>query len=311
MGVAFVATFLVTLCSKELLSGLPGFPYPASLAAANSVLTAAVSIAADREGAGGAKRQLPPWHVTAAFVALGSAAAVLCNVSLLLNSVAFYQGVGLVALPLVALVEMGARTKRFEAWHPLLYTMITAGVGQWIAGGWAATRAGFYAALAACAAASLHQFCCAYMQARWRLSPVELLSLAAPYQAALLTALGPAVDAAFFGGWVHRHPWTCGTVFVLLVTCWLAATLNISQCTAVKFLGPTTYQAFSQLATVPTLVLGSLYYYQGTLTLGKRQVAGAAAAAFGAAALAWCEWLHWAEDDEDDYLEDSLLPLVG
>lgn len=313
--VAFVTTVLAILCNKYLMSGWPEFRYPTTLAAAHFALAAAVSsvcvdcgwgLQSEPNGCAGAER-LPPWYITAAFVIVSSAAAVLSNASLLLNTVAYYQGMNLAGLSLVALAEIWAGTKQFDVWHPILYAVITLGVDMMIGAGWAVAPIALHVGLAASAAAGAQQFFCAWLQARWDLSPLRLLSIASPFQAALLLAIGPVADAALFGGRVFKYSWTPGAAFILFVTCVLATQLSFWQCASLKSLGPSTHQALTQLTTAPILVVASLCF-SPPKAWHLSQRFGAALAAGAAGGLACYEqWL--AEERECDAAE-PLLPLV-
>jgi len=114
-------------------------------------------------------------------------------------------------------------------------------------------------------------FYCGRLQAKFGLSSGKLLALVSPFKALLLFAIGPLLDGAYFGGWIHDYRWTTKVAVLILFTCLLAISLNMAQYSAINLLGAGTYQALSQLKTAAVVVLGSLYF-QGHVD--PRQLAG-------------------------------------
>eukprot|EP00887_Chlorella_sp_A99_P006000 scaffold27.g6000.t1 len=289
--VEFTSAVLMIMFNKALMTGSLDFRYPTTLTAAHFAWTAAGSsvINSCTQSESGAKLEvLPPWFVIGGFVVLSSMAIILSNASLLVNSVAFYQIMKLATLPFVAIVEWSAGTKTFAWWHVLFYAAILAGVGMTIVGDVVATFGGTIIASMSVMSAGLHQ-------ANYDLSPSKLLAMVSPFKALLLFTIGPLLDGFWFGGWLGNYVWTLSAAFLILLTCLLAISLNISQYSAINLLGagqlrvgptdfcpqdphltataprPGTYQALSQLKTAAVVVLGSLYF-QGRVD--PRQLAG-------------------------------------
>lgn len=114
------------------------------------------------------------------------------------------------------------------------------------------------------------------------MSPTELLAVVSPIKATLLFAIGPAIDALAFGGWIGAYRWTLKCVVLVCITCLLAIALNLSQYTVIRVLGAGPYQAFSQLKTAAVIVLGTLMFEH---TLYVQQTTGALIAVCGVIAL--------------------------
>jgi solute carrier family 35 protein E3 len=149
------------------------------------------------------------------------------------------------------------------------------------------------------------------------MSPTELLAVVSPIKATLLFAIGPAIDAVAFGGWIGAYQWTLDCAILVCFTCLLAIVLNLSQYTVIKVLGAGPYQAFSQLKTAAVIVVGTLMFEH---RLYLQQTCGALIAVCGVVALTRLESRLQTENVQPPQQHDSgktpsdgtpLLPPSG
>jgi solute carrier family 35, member E3 len=299
--VEFLSAVAIILCNKALMSGELNFRYPVTLTAAHFAWTAVGSAlvrgcaSTDTQGEGKPSSGLPGWHVVAGFVGISCGAIILSNASLLLNSVAFYQISKLLTLPFVAVIDWAEGRKAYTRMHLPIFAVVMTGVALTIRGEVKdGGSLGTLVALLSVVTTGLHQIYCGRLQARWGMSPSALLAIVSPIKAVLLFAIGPAIDAVAFGGWIGAYGWTASAALLVCLTCLLAIALNLSQYTVIRALGAGPYQAFSQLKTAAVIVLGTLLFER---RLYLQQTSGALVAVCGVIALTRLEAKLRAHED--------------
>lgn len=296
-----VSVVLIVLCNKALMSPPTSFRFPVTLTAAHFTFTALVSRAsmylstswsakqqtADprQESAAASVPASVPAQMTAFFVLVSAAAIITVNASLLLNSVAFYQIMKMLTLPLVAAFEAWSGTKHYDRQHLAVFAVILIGVGMTAEGDMDSSIGGTLVASASVVFAAASQILCGRLQEQYQISPTSLLSIVSPYKALLLVMAGPALDRVFFAkSWITDFAWTSRAVQLLLISCILAVAVNLTQYTAIRLLGPGIYSALGQVKTSTLVLLGSLAF-QGRASV--QQITGTGLAISAVWYMAW------------------------
>jgi solute carrier family 35 protein E3 len=299
----FASVVLIVLCNKALMSPPVNFRFPVTLTAAHFACTAIVSSLLMRSKgtesmpyeAQASSQTFPPWYVTATFVLVSGAAIITVNASLLLNSVAFYQIMKMLTLPIVATVEALSGTKRYGLKHVVAFAVILLGVGLTITGDMESSFAGTVVATTSVIFASASQILCGSLQAKYDVSPSMLLAIVSPYKAALLFAIGPLMDRTFFSNSaLTDYTWTRVGVQLFSTSCVLAIVVNLAQYTAIRLLGSGIYAALGQAKTSALVVIGSIAFH-GRAT--PAQLAGTGVAISAVWCLLWLEWDSTTEED--------------
>jgi len=215
---------LIVFVNKVLMDPRKGYGFVfATTLCALHFLSAAAAVAA-AQAAGLASRGRMPLRDALGFAVVASVSIASLNVSLLVNSVGFYQVAKLLIIPFVCGVEAVWLGRRFPARVVGAIVVVVAGVAMVtlselpsFGGGSAAKEAQFGAkaaddaapggglfglavAAVSVATSGLQQILCGVVQRRHRLQSHELLGVTAPIQGAMLLAVGPAVDRWVSGG---------------------------------------------------------------------------------------------------------------
>lgn len=289
----FFSVVLIVLCNKTLMSPPFGFHFPVTLTAAHFTFTALVSrvvqhATANKQHESDLQETQPlPLIVTIAFVLVSSAAIITVNASLLLNSVAFYQIMKMLTLPLVAAFEAISKTKHYNWRHLCAFAVIMIGVGLTVEGDMESSVGGTVSACASVLFAAVSQIMCGRLQIKYQISPSKLLTTISPFKAMLLLLIGPPLDRFCFAKtWIINFAWTDQAIYLFSMSCVLAVAVNLAQYTAINLLGAGMYAALGQVKTSALIVLGSLIFH-GRAT--SEQLLGTCLAILAVWSLAWLD----------------------
>jgi solute carrier family 35 protein E3 len=227
---------LIVFVNKVLMDPRKGYGFVfATTLCALHFLSAAAAVTA-AQAAGLASRGRMPLRDALGFAVIASVSIASLNVSLLVNSVGFYQVAKLLIIPFVCAVEAIWLGRRFPPRVVAAIAVVVLGValvtlseaslggGKSAAaqaalregrGGAAAAEAtkqqaaaasgavgvfGLAVAAVSVATSGLQQILCGVVQRRHRLQSHELLAVTAPIQGAMLLVVGPFVDYWVSGG---------------------------------------------------------------------------------------------------------------
>jgi solute carrier family 35, member E3 len=234
--VSNVATsVLIVFVNKVLMDPRKGYGFVfATTLCAFHFLSAAAAVSA-AQAAGLASRGRMPFRDALGFAVIASVSIASLNVSLLVNSVGFYQVAKLLIIPFVCAVEAVWLGRRFPPRVVAAIAVVVMGValvtlseaslgggksaaaqaklsegrdgaGGGAGGGSSAAAAGavgvfgLVVAAVSVATSGLQQILCGVVQRRHRLQSHELLAVTAPIQGAMLLVVGPFVDYWVSGG---------------------------------------------------------------------------------------------------------------
>ncbi|XP_040950324.1 UDP-rhamnose/UDP-galactose transporter 6 isoform X2 [Gossypium hirsutum] len=128
------------------------------------------------------------------FILFANFSIVGMNVSLMWNSVGFYQIAKLSMIPVSCFLEVVMDKIRYSRDTKLSIAVVLLGVGVCTVTDLSVNTQGFIAAFIAVWSTSLQQYYVLHLQRRYNLSSFNLLGHTAPAQAATLLLLGPFLD---------------------------------------------------------------------------------------------------------------------
>lgn len=195
------------------------------------------------------------------FVFCSCASIVSLNLSLLVNSVTFYQIAKLLIVPCTAMLEwymMGSSMSKLS----ILCTVVTVlGVGIVTINDFKLnlTLKGLLIALLSVVTSCLQQVLVRKLQHDYKLTSMELLAIVSPVSSVLLLAVAPFVDKAVSGDWVTTYIWSMGAASVLILSCSLAIVVNISQFLCLGKFSAVSFQVMGHLKTISIFLISWLY----------------------------------------------------
>lgn len=283
-GVAWASNVLTSVCiifiNKVLMSQKNGYAFRfATTLCALHYLACSLSIWATERITGGRKVKLPLKDL-AIFTVTANTSIVTLNLSLMLNSVGFYQIAKLLIIPFVCLVEKFWLGRVFTSSVITSVIIVILGVAVVTVTDVGAEGNPLGVAVAGLSVVSsgMQQIFCRTMQQQHRLSANELLSNTAPVQGWTLLALGPFLDKYVSGLWVNHYEWSTPAIAVLSLSCACAIFVNLSQFACLGRFSAVSFQVLGHSKTVCVLLGG--WAFLGD-KVAPKQLLGMALAVFG------------------------------
>ncbi|XP_040861829.1 UDP-rhamnose/UDP-galactose transporter 5 isoform X2 [Glycine max] len=153
------------------------------------------------------------------FVFFANFSIVGMNVSLMWNSVGFYQIAKLSMIPVSCLLEVFFDNIRYSRDTKLSIGVVLLGVGVCTVTDVSVNTKGFVSAFMAVWSTSLQQYYVHFLQRKYSLSSFNLLGHTAPAQAASLLLLGPVLDYWLTNNRVDRYAYNAGSLEILPYRC--------------------------------------------------------------------------------------------
>ncbi|CAN1288182.1 UDP-rhamnose/UDP-galactose transporter 5 [Linum perenne] len=232
-----VTSVLIILVNKALMATY-GFSFATTLTGLHFSTTTVLTIVLRW------MKYIQPSHLPVMellkFVFFANFSIVGMNVSLMWNSVGFYQIAKLTMIPVACFLEVVLDSVRYSRDTKLSIGVVLLGVGVCTVTDVSVNTKGFLAAVVAVWSTALQQYYVHYLQRRYSLNSFNLLGHTAPAQAASLMVVGPFLDYWLTKKRVDSYPYSSISVitFMMLQTCicWstvLAETdlLNPCDCT--------------------------------------------------------------------------------
>ncbi|MBA0687948.1 hypothetical protein Goari_005763, partial [Gossypium aridum] len=139
------------------------------------------------------KKNVPLWELLW-FSVVANTSITAMNLSLMLNSVGFYQISKLSMIPVVCFLEWLLNGKHYSSKVKMAVVVVVIGVGVCTVTDVKINAHGFVCACVAVLSTSLQQISIGSLQKKYSIGSFELLSQTAPIQALSLLLLGPFVD---------------------------------------------------------------------------------------------------------------------
>ncbi|KAK1428118.1 hypothetical protein QVD17_16946 [Tagetes erecta] len=256
-----VSSVGIIMANKQLMSSSGyAFTFATTLTGFHFAITALVGFVSNSSGYTTSK-QVPLWELLW-FSVVANMSITGMNLSLMLNSVGFYQISKLSMIPVVCVMEWILHDKHYSNEVKISVLVVVIGVGVCTVTDVKVNTKGFICACIAVLATSLQQISIGSLQNKYSISAFELLSKTAPIQALSLLTLGPFIDYFLSGNLVSDYMKTIssGAILFILLSCLLAVFCNISQYLCIGRFSAVSFQVLGHMKTVCVLTLGWLLF---------------------------------------------------
>lgn len=201
-----------------------------------------------------------PFSELIRFVIFANFSIVGMNVSLMWNSVGFYQIAKLSMIPVSCFLEVVLDKVRYSRDTKLSILLVLLGVGVCTVTDVSVNAKGFIAAFVAVWSTAMQQYYVHYLQRKYNLGSFNLLGHTAPAQAASLLLLGPFVDYWLTSKRVDAYNYGFVSVFFMILSCSIAVGTNLSQFICIGRFTAVTFQVLGHMKTILVLVLGFIFF---------------------------------------------------
>ncbi|KAH7434430.1 hypothetical protein KP509_06G017400 [Ceratopteris richardii] len=255
-----VSSVGIIMANKQVMSPKGyDFRFATSLTAFHFTLTALVGQATSSLS-GRASSKSVPFRDLLWFSFVANSSIVCLNLSLMLNSVGFYQISKLSMIPVVCVLEWILHNKTYTREVKAAVVVVVIGVGICTVTDVHINLGGFVTASVAVLCSSLQQIYIGSFQSKYNVGSFELLSKTAPLQAASLLCLGPFVDYILNGRNILYYQFSWGSIMFIVLSCTLAVFCNISQYLCIGRFSAVTFQVLGHMKTVCVLILGWILF---------------------------------------------------
>ncbi|KAK1371396.1 UDP-galactose transporter 2 [Heracleum sosnowskyi] len=194
------------------------------------------------------------------FVLFANFSIVGMNVSLMLNSVGFYQIAKLSMIPVSCLLEIVLDKMRYSRDTKLSILVVLMGVAVCTVTDVSVNGRGFIAAFIAVWSTAMQQYYVHYLQRKYSLSSFNLLGHTAPVQAASLLLIGPFLDYLLTNKKVYEFDFNIASAMFLSLSCIIAIGTNLSQFICIGRFTAVSFQVLGHMKTILVLILGFLFF---------------------------------------------------
>ncbi|XP_054782530.1 UDP-rhamnose/UDP-galactose transporter 6 isoform X2 [Prosopis cineraria] len=201
------------------------------------------------------------------FVLFANFSIVGMNVSLMWNSVGFYQIAKLSMIPVSCLLEVVFDKMRYSRDTKLSIGLVLLGVGVCTVTDVSVNTKGFIAASIAVWSTSLQQYYVHFLQRKYSLSSFNLLGHTAPAQAGTLLLLGPFLDYWLTNARVDKYNYNIGSLLFIFLSCSIAVGTNLSQFICIGRFTAVSFQVLGHMKTILVLILGFIFFGKEGLNL--------------------------------------------
>ncbi|CAI9116476.1 OLC1v1017638C1 [Oldenlandia corymbosa var. corymbosa] len=201
------------------------------------------------------------------FVIFANFSIVGMNVSLMWNSVGFYQIAKLSMIPVSCLLEVVFDKIRYSRDTKLSIAIVLLGVGVCTVTDVSVNTKGFVAAFIAVWSTALQQYYVHFLQRKYSLSSFNLLGHTAPAQAASLLLLGPFLDYWLTNKRIDSFEFNLPSSVFLFLSCTIAVGTNLSQFICIGRFTAVSFQVLGHMKTILVLILGFIFFGREGLNL--------------------------------------------
>ncbi|KAG7942916.1 hypothetical protein I3843_15G011500 [Carya illinoinensis] len=208
-----------------------------------------------------------PFSELLRFVFFANFSIVGMNVSLMWNSVGFYQIAKLSMIPVSCFLEVVLDKIRYSRDTRLSIAVVLLGVGVCTVTDVSVNARGFIAASIAVWSTSMQQYYVHFLQRKYSLSSFKLLGHTAPAQAASLLFLGPFLDYWLTKERVDSYNYNIESMMFIILSCTIAVGTNLSQFICIGRFTAVSFQVLGHMKTILVLIMGFFFFGKEGLNL--------------------------------------------
>ncbi|CAI0428445.1 unnamed protein product [Linum tenue] len=253
-----VVTSVVIILVNKALMATYGFSFATTLTGMHFATTTLLTLALRW------MKYIQPSHLPVSellkFVLFANFSIVGMNVSLMWNSVGFYQIAKLTMIPVSCFLEVVLDNMRYSRDTKLSIGVVLLGVGVCTVTDVSVNTKGFLAAVVAVWSTALQQYYVHYLQRRYSLNSFNLLGHTAPAQAGSLLLVGPFLDYWLTTKRVDAYPYSLTSVLFIVLSCTIAIGTNLSQFICIGRFTAVSFQVLGHMKTILVLILGFVFF---------------------------------------------------
>ncbi|XP_047341007.1 UDP-rhamnose/UDP-galactose transporter 6-like [Impatiens glandulifera] len=201
------------------------------------------------------------------FVLFANFSIVGMNVSLMWNSVGFYQIAKLSMIPVSCLLEVVFDKIRYSKDTKLSIMVVLLGVAVCTVTDVSVNTRGLIAAFVAVWSTAFQQYYVHFLQRKYSLTSFNLLGHTAPIQAGSLLIIGPFLDYWLTNKRVDAFEYNISSVVLIVLSCSIAVGTNLSQFICIGRFTAVSFQVLGHMKTIIVLILGFLLFGKEGLTV--------------------------------------------
>ncbi|KAK7316990.1 hypothetical protein RJT34_00857 [Clitoria ternatea] len=201
------------------------------------------------------------------FVLFANFSIVGMNVSLMWNSVGFYQIAKLSMIPVSCFLEVVLDNVRYSRDTKLSILLVLIGVAVCTVTDVSVNAKGFIAAVIAVWSTALQQYYVHYLQRKYSIGSFNLLGHTAPVQAASLLLVGPFLDYWLTNKRVDAYGYGLTSTLFIILSCTIAVGTNLSQFICIGRFTAVSFQVLGHMKTILVLILGFIFFGKEGLNL--------------------------------------------
>lgn len=259
-----LSSITIIMVNKQLMSkGGYGFNFATSLCGVHFLCTWLTSILVKWSSAPPADAKAvtkAPFTDILLFCVCADVSIVGMNMSLMMNTVGFYQISKLSTIPVICVIDYVWFHKRFHEKVILSIVVVLLGVAIATVSDVGLNGAGLVVAVVAVLATAGQQVLIGSLQKAHSITANDLMGQTAPIQAASLLVMGPLVDYLVVGEYVWAYQWHVPSLVAIAASCVLAAAVNTSQYFCIGRFSAISFQVLGHSKTVGVLALGFMLF---------------------------------------------------
>ncbi|KAL7104530.1 hypothetical protein ACP275_08G251000 [Erythranthe tilingii] len=201
------------------------------------------------------------------FVIFSNFSIVGMNVSLMWNSVGFYQIAKLSMIPVSCFLEVVLDRVQYSRDTKLSILVVLLGVAICTVTDVSVNAKGFIAAFIAVWSTALQQYYVHFLQRKHSIGSFNLLGHTAPPQAVSLLLVGPFMDYWLTEKRVDDFHYTSTSTMFVVLSCAIAIGTNLSQFICIGRFTAVSFQVLGHMKTILVLILGFLFFGKEGLNL--------------------------------------------
>ncbi|MCO5611564.1 hypothetical protein L7F22_065817 [Adiantum nelumboides] len=250
----------IIMANKQVMSAQGyDFRFATTLTGFHFLVTALVGYISTLSRSNSSLKTVPLWDLFW-FSLVANSSIVCMNLSLMLNSVGFYQISKLSMIPVVCVLEWLLHNKSYTKEVKAAVIVVVMGVGVCTVTDVHINLKGFICSVLAVLSTSLQQIYIGSFQKKFSIGSFELLSKTAPIQAASLLLFGPFCDYMLNGRNILDYHFSFGSIFFISLSCTLAVFCNMSQYICIGRFSAVSFQVLGHMKTVCVLLLGWILF---------------------------------------------------
>ncbi|KAL2453452.1 Nucleotide-sugar transporter family protein [Abeliophyllum distichum] len=247
----------IIMVNKALLVTY-GFTFATTLTGLHFVATTVMTLILKRLGY--IQSSQLPLSELLKYVLFANFSIVGMNVSLMWNSVGFYQIAKLSMIPMSCFLEIVLDNVRYSRDTKLSILVVLLGVAICTVTDVSVNGKGFIAAFIAVWSTSFQQYYVHFLQRKHSIGSFNLLGHTAPPQAASLLLVGPFVDYWLTAKRIDMYNYTSTSMLFLILSCTIAIGTNLSQFICIGRFTAVSFQVLGHMKTILILTVGFLFF---------------------------------------------------